>query len=195
MNVEQFIYYCDDFQIAEENKISNIKITLKTIITKLRHIIQRMMYNLYKIKKYSIPKLVQKDINIILDKWQRIYNEAKNQNSDNSVIQNNINTLNNSNEFKRLMSGDNNGSIYIDVESIKILDELTKTDKEIEKIEVLIIKSNNESENIINSLLINLLNIKIQVLLKYFKYGKVSNKDKIINLDTDIDAEIDLSTI
>ena len=196
--IENFISFCDDMMIANESIRDvgrTLRVKVEKAILKLRHIIRRFLYNLYKLKKWYIPEEVNQSICNLLTQLENPSEICLNVKDIDSYISNIKMTpdwrlLNVTSKFKEYSNSE-----YIELNTNSVITQLKNCDRNLEdseKMGIIWSNSNIEGDFSYTKNMITLYSFKLDVISQFFKWGKQKNKDgQIIDLGESISVQID----
>lgn len=191
--LNSFKFYCDSMMIANEDfkSVKNAVVrTIQNLITRLLAFLKRLMYNLYRIRKVSIPKEIHQYI-LDMDKALVIIlqgmDSGKTDPDDATTLLDMVKT---NKKFTQIMYSTKDAysdSAYVDVntatfvKSMKDINkQLTKKQVELNNLEYSELDSNDDSIAI-TDMYVKVLQQRLNVVSKIFTYHK--NTSDVVPLD------------
>lgn len=191
--LNSFKFYCDSMMIANEDfkSVKNTVVrTIQNLITRLLAFLKRLMYNLYRIRKVSIPKEIHQYI-LDMDKALVIIlqgmDSGKTDPDDATTLLDMVKT---NKKFTQIMYSTKDAysdSAYVDVntatfvKSMKDINkQLTKKQVELNNLEYSELDSNDDSIAI-TDMYVKVLQQRLNVVSKIFTYHK--NTSDVVPLD------------
>lgn len=191
--LNSFKFYCDSMMIANEDfkSVKNTVVrTIQNLITRLLAFLKRLMYNLYRIRKVSIPKEIHQYI-LDMDKALVIIlqgmDSGKTDPDDAATLLDMVKT---NKKFTQIMYSTKDAysdSAYVDVntatfvKSMKDINkQLTKKQVELNNLEYSELDSNDDSIAI-TDMYVKVLQQRLNVVSKIFTYHK--NTSDVVPLD------------
>ena len=196
--MENFINYCDDYQIAQEGIGSTIVNALKKLWIKLKHLVTRLIYSAHKLKSWYIPQPVKKAIETLENDSASF--TRSNQMSVEGGAEKIIEEIKaKSRPYKYVFTNSRIGSFddseYVQVETSKVIASLKNLDKELEKLEIDSLSRNpdvNQSNIYYTQNMIKIIQFKMSIVKQYFNWGKQKNKKgDVIDLGENFTVTID----
>lgn len=176
------------------------RIWKKFLIT-AKHLIQRMMIRLRKIRKYRIPKRIETAIKKIYKDCCILYTHS----ADSSLWENGVQEIikRNQTEYELLFNTDieYSESEYVDVNTKEVNIDLISANKQLEIAEKRLLISEKKRASIspkdgwfysfeFTAFQKRLFTLELQVLSKYFSFGKIQGNNELIELGEPIEATL-----
>ena len=207
--ISTFIHQVDDEIAIEAFAVSSSKIliAIKKVLNAIRHAITRMGYRVKSMRRYQIPKEISRSIQRIVDLSSDLLDTVDASYSA-AQVEKELNKIYQMKEYKILFDkkpSDYSRDAFMSVDAKAVSANLIKADKQLSRLENEIMtlsrmditdRSGEQNERFslqdrINSLqeTTKVLSLKIQVLSKYFTFGRTITGEEI-PLGQEFDAEI-----
>ena len=196
--LESFINYCDDMMITEESFNSFIINTvdiIDSIIRKAIDLVQRMLLNFKKLKKYRIPNDIRKCIVKVRSSCDVLWFKLISGGENSYYTSNDVDDIKRSKAYTELFFENKNYSDdeYVDVPVNAVVTDLQKLYKTLTNTQISYNKAKRR-EAITNTVywdnIMAVLQISIKALNKYFSYGKTVNENNEVVDMPDFEVEI-----
>ena len=190
---ENLKFYCESMMIVNEDfkSVKNeVARTIQNLITRLLAFLKRLMYNLYRIRKVSIPKEIYQyilDMDKALTLILRGMDSGKTGPADAATLLDMVKT---NKKFTQIMYSTKdayNNSVYVDVNTATFVNnmkdinkQLTKKQVELNNLEYVESDSNDDSIAI-TDMYVKVLQQRLNVVSKVFTYHK--NTSDVVPLD------------
>lgn len=173
----------------------------KKFLITAKHLVQRMIIRLRKLRKYKIPKRVDTAIKKIYKDCCILYTYS----ADSSLWENGVQEIikRNQMEYSLLFEVDTDypESEYVDVDTKEVNIDLISANKQLEIAEKRLLISDKkraavspESDWFYSQAFISfqkrLFTLELQVLTKYFSFGKIQGNNELIELGEPVEATL-----
>ena len=201
--IDNFISFCDEMQVAEEGSFKDLTIKIgdwgDAFITKALALLQRLILNLRKLKSYKVPndlRLLIVKVRSSCDKmWFKIVSTGETEFSKLDETYH-VEELKKSQEYYNLFffNSEYTDDEYVDVPVNNVIKDIQNLNKTLTNTRILYKKAKRHDSVIYNAYwtnIVDILQISINALKKYFTYGKTSNsRGEVVDIGEEIEAEI-----
>ena len=196
--LENFINFCDDMVISEENfkdVFDKIADFVEMFIKKATDLIQRMIFSFKKFKSYKVPDEIRKNIVRVRSSCDKLWFDLISRGESNYDNKNNVDVILRSAAYTELFieKRSYDESTFLDVPVNAVISDLQRLHKTLTNTQIVYNKSKRHNQVISHEYwnnIISCLQISIKALNQYFVYGKASsNTNEIIDMP-DFEVEI-----